>query len=134
VTHRPFWALAQGKLIGVTINATEQAAIRDQVSANLDLVLSGHLHDFTSYGFGGARPAQLIVGDGGDTMLPLGEAVVPGIVIDSLKVTQGFALERFGYFVMDRNGEGWDGVLYGVDDAPLAHCRLAGRDLDCKAG
>ena len=49
-----------------------------------------------------------------------------------MPVRRGFALERFGYFVMERNGEGWDGTLYGVDDAILARCRLAGRSLDCR--
>src|SRR5580704_4626354 len=77
LTHRPLWALAQGELAGKTLNATLQEASHGQIPPGLDIVVSGHLHDFTSYEFGPERPAQLIVGDSGDTMLPLGKAATP---------------------------------------------------------
>jgi hypothetical protein len=47
-------------------------------------------------------------------------------------VQRGFALDSFGYFVMERSEGGWDGSLYGVDDAILARCHIAGRSLDCR--
>lgn len=132
VAHRPVWALAQGTLAGKTVNLTEQAAIKGHVPAGLDMVLSGHLHDFTSYEFGPARPSQLIVGVGGDTMLDLANVPLSGAEIDGMKTTKGFALERFGYFIMERAGEGWNGTLYAADDkSVLAQCRIAGRALDC---
>src|SRR4029077_15425818 len=74
--HRPLWAMAQGELTGMTSNQTMQEAIRGQVPANSHLVLSGHLHDFLSYEFGPERPAQLIVGTGGDTLLPLAKTPI----------------------------------------------------------
>jgi hypothetical protein len=112
------------------VNATEQAALRGHIPANLDLVLSGHLHDFLAYEFGPERPAQLIVGDGGANLY---EVVNPaGAEIDGMPVQRGFALESFGYFVMARSEGGWDGTLYGVDDAILARCHIAGRSLDCR--
>jgi Calcineurin-like phosphoesterase len=130
LTHRPVWGLSSGPFAGLTVNLTEQAALRGNIPANLDLVLSGHLHDFLAYEFGPERPAQLIVGDAGAALY---EAVNPtGAEIDGMPVRRGLALERFGYFVMERNGEGWDGTLYGVDDAVLARCRLQGRSLDCR--
>jgi hypothetical protein len=130
LTHRPVWGLTSGPFAGLTVNLTEQAAIRDRVPANLDLVLSGHLHDFISYEFGPERPAQLIVGDGGASLY---EVVNPmGAEIDGMPVRRGLAIDRFGYFVMERRPEGWDGTLYGVDDAILARCRLAGREIDCR--
>jgi hypothetical protein len=132
LTHRPVWALAQGKLVGQSINATLQAAIRGQVPAALDLVLSGHLHDFTSYEFGPERPAQLIVGDSGDTLLPLAKAPLIGAQIDGIKVRKAFALERFGFFVLERTAVGWDGTLYDANDAVLARCKLSGRALECQ--
>jgi hypothetical protein len=49
-----------------TQDCNEQVAIRDLVPAGLDMVLSGHVHDFTSYDFGPSRPAQLIVAEGCD--------------------------------------------------------------------
>jgi Calcineurin-like phosphoesterase len=132
LTHRPVWAMAQGDLSGFALNQTEQQAIRGQVPAGLDLVLSGHLHDFISYEFGPDRPAQLIVGTGGDKLLPLGHAPIVGAEIDGMKVRKGFASARFGYFIMERNGIGWDGTFYAPDDAIIARCRLAGRDIDCR--
>jgi hypothetical protein len=132
LTHRPVWALAQGELAGQTLNATLQAAIRGRVPPGLDLVLSGHLHDFTSYEFGPERPAQLIVGDSGDTMLPLRKAPLGGAEIDGIKTRKGFALERFGFLVLERTAAGWDGTLYDAGDAVLARCKLSGRALECQ--
>ena len=132
LTHRPVWASAQGKLVGQSVNATLQTAIRRQVPPALDLVLSGHLHDFTSYEFGPERPAQLIVGDSGDTMLPLGETPLVGTEIDGIKVRKAFTLERFGFFVLERTAAGWDGTLYDTNDAVLTRCTLSGRALECQ--
>jgi hypothetical protein len=133
VMHRPVWAMAQAELSGAaTVNLTLQAAIRGQVPAALDLVLSGHLHDFLSYDFGPDRPPQLVVGTGGDTLLQLGKAPIVGAEIDGMTVRQGLAIERFGYFMMERSETGWDGTLYAPDDAVLARCRLVGRELDCR--
>ncbi|HVH79421.1 MAG TPA: metallophosphoesterase, partial [Stellaceae bacterium] len=130
--HRPIWALAQGQLAGKNLNLTIEAAIKGHVPPGLDMVLSGHLHDFTSYSFGAQRPSQLIVGVGGDTMLDLANVPLVGAEIDGMKTTKGFALERFGFFVMDRAGDGWNGTLYADDDkTELAHCAIRGRDLDC---
>ena len=80
LTHRPVWALAQGTGAkpGDTLNATEQAAIRDLVPAGLDMVLSGHVHDFTSYDFGPSRPAQLVVGEGGEANDAISQPVTSG--------------------------------------------------------
>ena len=67
--HHPVWALGPpGPLAGFSTNQTMQAAIRGLVPPSLDLVLSGHVHAFISYDFGAERPAQLIVGTGGDKL------------------------------------------------------------------
>ena len=93
LTHRPVWALAQGDDAsrGSTLNATEQAAIRDLVPPGLDMVLSGHVHDFASYDFGAARPAQLIVGEGGDINDAIAQPLNAGIAIDGVKLRRAFA-------------------------------------------
>ena len=133
VTHRPVWATAQGELIGITSNLTLQRALRGRIPPTLDLVLSGHLHDFIAYEFGPERPAQLIVGTGGDKLLPLGRDPLVGAEIDGMAVRRGIALAQFGYFIMERNeAGGWDGVFYAPDDKVLARCAMAGRALDCR--
>ncbi|HVC50692.1 MAG TPA: metallophosphoesterase [Stellaceae bacterium] len=132
VTHRPVWALAMGNLPGVPLNLTGQAAIRGHVPPTLDMVVSGHLHDFASYQFGPKRPSQLIAGTGGDTLLPVTPIPLAGETIDGLKVQKGMTLARFGYFVMDRAETGWNGTFYGIDDGVLARCHIAARTLDCR--
>ncbi len=132
LTHRPVWATAQGDLSGLTTNLTLQGAIRGLIPPALDLVLSGHLHDFILYDFGPERPAQLIVGTGGDKLLPLGRDPLVGAEIDGATVRRGFASAQFGYLIMERSAGGWDGIFYSPDDAVLARCRIAGRDADCR--
>jgi hypothetical protein len=131
--HHPVWAMGQGLFTGFSTNQTLQAAIRGLVPPSLDLVLSGHVHDFLTYDFGSERPAQLIVGTGGDKLQELGQAPIAGAELDGMRVRDGIALARFGYLVLDRDpAGGWDGVLYTPDDAALARCRIAGRSLECR--
>jgi hypothetical protein len=135
LTHRPIWALAQfpGVAPGTTLNATEQAAIRDLVPAGLDMVLSGHVHDFTSYTFGPSRPAQLVVGEGGDTNDAITQPDNPGIAIDGLKIRRTLAIPDYGYVVLHRVSQGWTGTVYGLADQVLARCRLHGREISCRS-
>ena len=70
------------------------------------------------------------VGNGGASLYEVAEPA--GAEIDGLPIRRGLALQRFGYFVMERSDTGWDGTLYGTDDAVLARCRLAGREIDCR--
>jgi hypothetical protein len=135
LTHRPIWAMAQfpGVAPGTTLNATEQAAIRDLVPAGLDMVLSGHVHDFTSYTFGPSRPAQLVVGEGGDTNDAITQPDNPGIAIDGLKIRRTLAIPDYGYVVLHRVSQGWTGTVYGLADQVLARCRLHGREISCRS-
>lgn len=135
LTHRPVWALQQGPNAkpGDTLNATEQAAIRGIVPANLDMVLSGHMHDFTGYEFGPERPSQLVVGEGGDANDAITQPVKPGIPIDGMSIRRALAIADYGYVVLHRTNQGWTGTAYAITDQVLAHCRLHGRDLTCHA-
>ena len=135
LTHRPVWALEQGPgvKVGDTVNATEQAAIRDLVPANLDMVMSGHIHDFTSYDFGSRRPAQLVLGEGGDANDAVTQPARPGIPINGLNIRRILAIPDYGYFVLHRTTLGWTGTVYAITDQVLAHCRLHGRDVNCRS-
>ena len=130
LTHRPVWGLSSGPFAGLTVNLTEQTVLRDRIPANLDLVLSGHLHDFLGYEFGPERPAQLVVGTGGAKLYEVENPA--GAEIDGMPIRRGFGLDHFGYFVMERSEIGWNGTFYAPDNSILARCRLAGRALDCR--
>jgi hypothetical protein len=134
VTHRPFWyAARKGKsLTDGGVNATERAAARNADLAGVELVLSGHKHDFTSLDFGRARPPQLIVGTGGDVLEKgdLPPPVTGAARVDGLPA-QVFNMGRFGYFLFDRRGDEWVGGFHDLSDALIARCRLGARSLRC---
>ncbi|MBA3810226.1 MAG: metallophosphoesterase [Caulobacteraceae bacterium] len=137
VTHRPVWdAIRFGDILSDGIvNATERAAVRGRDLGGIALILSGHVHNFTALGFGENRPAQLVVGTGGDLMA-LNDTPPPAtgqVKIDGL-AARAFTMGRFGYFLFDRKGADWVGTFHDLTDAVAATCRLHGRDLSCVAG
>ena len=137
VTHHPIWHATRRGGEGLTdggTNATQRAAVKGRDLKGVQMVLSGHVHNFTSLNFGSARPAQLIVGAGGDVMDP-GEsprADFGAVTVDGLPA-QGFTMGRFGYFVFDRAGKDWVGSFHDLTDAVVTKCRLHERELSCKA-
>ncbi|MDB5459020.1 MAG: Phosphoprotein phosphatase, partial [Caulobacteraceae bacterium] len=140
VTHRPIWGLAPVARLAplaplqIGINATEQKAVRGRALGGVRMVVSGHVHHFSAISFGPARPAQLVVGTGGD----VGEAAdTPRVYggpefLDGLDAT-AFSFSRYGYYLMDRDGEDWLGAFHDADDVVRAICRLHERALSCKA-
>ncbi len=136
LTHRPVWGLAEGigVPVGAMLNATEQAAIRDQVPPALDLVVSGHVHVFAAFDFGPDRPGQLVTGNGGDAEDAIVMPPQAGLELDGKTLRHGFALSEYGFLVLDRLDEGWSGTVIGVTGEALAHCRIMGRAVGCDGG
>jgi predicted phosphodiesterase len=134
LTHRPVWALAQGRGVpqGATSNATEQAAIAGLVPPTLDMILSGHIHDFASYEFGPARPAQLVVGEGGDLNDAITQPLSAGIPIDGMKPRRAFTTPDYGFILLRHSPQAWSATVYSIADQVLAHCSLHGRDVFCR--
>jgi hypothetical protein len=126
------WALAQdpGAKPGDTLNSTEQAAIRGLVPANLDMVMSAHVHHFNSYDFGPRRPAQ-VVGGGGDANEALSQPARPGIPIDGLNIGRVLDISDYGYFWLKCANQVWTGTVYRITDQPLAQCWLHRRAVTC---
>jgi hypothetical protein len=139
VTHRPIWGLVPVARLGplgpvqVGINVTEQRAVRGRALGGVQLVASGHIHNFSAISFGATRPAQLIVGTGGD----------PGLFADTPRIYGGpasldgldgvsFSFSRYGYYLMERDGDDWTGTFRDQDDVVRAVCRLRERALSCK--
>ncbi|MFI4973316.1 MAG: metallophosphoesterase [Caulobacterales bacterium] len=140
VTHRPIWGLAPLVRLGplgpmeAPLNATEQAAVRGRDLSAVQMVVSGHVHDFSTFSFGKDRPAQLVAGTGGDTKeTDPAHAMAQRIVgLDGMSASS-FAFSRWGFLILDRAGSDWDGAFYDLDDKVLARCRLHGRSLTCTA-
>jgi len=134
LTHRPIWSMAEG--VGVpsdaVANLTEQAAISGLPQEALDLVLSGHIHDFMALAFGPEHPAQLVTGNGGTMNDLIGHPIEPGEWLGDARVERALTTARYGFSVLDRTPSGWQLTLRGLDDAPIARCTLQGRDLRCE--
>ena len=134
VTHRPIWIVSRnGAALSDGIgNVTERAAVKGRDLAGVQLVLVGHVHNFTSLDFGPTRPAELIVGAGGDLQDPrdLPTPAVGPVTVDGLQA-QAYTRGGFGYFVFDRKGADWVGAFHDLDDKVVTTCRLHARSLTC---
>jgi hypothetical protein len=134
VTHRPVWfATRFADLVGDgLVNATERKAVRGADLSAADMIVSGHVHNFTTLSFRSIRPAQLVAGTGGDELdnddappATAGTAWVDGLPADV------FTMGGWGYFILDRRGAEWVGEFHDLTDRARAVCRLKGRDLIC---
>jgi hypothetical protein len=50
-----------------------------------------------------------------------------------MKIRRVLAIPDYGYVVLRRVSQGWTGTVYATTDQVLAHCRLRGRDVACRA-
>lgn len=140
ITHRPIWGLVPvarvdpAPPVEVSLNFTEQDAVRGRPMAGVQMVVSGHVHHFQAVTFGPARPAQLIVGAGGDSGVKADRAEPYGgrRLLDGLEAGT-FSFSRFGFYLMDKDGEDWSGTFHDIDDQVRARCRLHDRALSCQA-
>jgi hypothetical protein len=139
VTHRPFWGLAPVARVGpldpveLGINITQQQAARGKDLSGVQMIVAGHIHDFAALSFGPARPAQLVVGTGGDIGEPADKPTIRGgpRTIDGM-TGEFFTFDRFGYLLLERRGEDWAGAFHDAQDRIVASCRLHERALTCQ--
>jgi hypothetical protein len=134
--HHPLWAFGHAGIMNgmeqlFQDNENLEAAARGTLPPATRLVLTGHIHLFEALDFDGARPAQLVVGNSGTALDPPVTTPLAGLEIDGMAVAAGTTLDQFGYLTIERAGDGFGGVLRGVDGRPLLQCRLDGRRLRC---
>jgi hypothetical protein len=139
ITHRPVWGLVPVARVGPTapfevgLNFAEQDAVRGRALGGVQMVVSGHVHHFQALDFGPARPAQLVVGTGGD----IGESADLARVYTERRPIDGldanvFSFSRYGYYLMERDGDDWTGAFHDATDRIRARCRLHERRLTCE--
>jgi hypothetical protein len=130
--HKPIFTSI--RLSGTTTegdNKTLVEAARNSVSANVQAILSGHLHTFQVASYVQDFPAQIVAGHGGnlDQSAP---AKFDGLVINGVTVETGRSTPAvFGFAMMERSADEWLITNYDVHGTPLARCRLRGRKLAC---
>jgi predicted phosphodiesterase len=146
LTHRPIWGVdpkdpdkvpgeKKGPGLRPTVdfpsNRTEQVASDSRTLKGVDMVVSGHVHLFTTLSYGPSRPVQLIVGNGGDNPnLALAGPPIRKELVDG-KMAEIYQVQRFGYLLLERENSGWKGTLYAVDDSVMAQCTFRGREASC---
>jgi len=132
-THRPLNGMQAAPGGGVVANnQVLQLALGADMPASVRMIVSGHVHFFQAVDFGDARPPQLVVGTGGDTLSVMPKASVAGADVNGLKVRAAVTHSDFAYMVWDRAGNNaWNGTLFDIDGKPLDRCRLADRSLTC---
>jgi hypothetical protein len=96
------------------------------------MILSGHIHDFASYEFGPVRPAQLVVGEGGDLNDAITQPLSAGVPIDGMKPRRAFTTPDYGFILLRHSPQAWSATVYSIADQVLAHCSLRGRDVFCR--
>jgi hypothetical protein len=136
VTHRPLWEIFRTgpALTDTGGNINERQAVKAQGLGRTETIIAGHLHTFYSLDFGVGRPSELVVGTGGDVLdSDKAAAVVQATIPVDGGQAQAFGMDRFGYFVLDRQGRGddWVGVFHDLTDKPIARCELHAGRLTC---
>jgi hypothetical protein len=138
VTHRPLWGVEQESgepgTLQISSVTLEEALRRSRPDGSLpksvQLVLSGHMHQFESVAFpsGGDRPPQLIIGNSGVglTNSPLSGAFTTAV---DGEPAEGLSVIEFGYLELTLQADGsWRGEV--IDPRPsapkvLASCGMA---------
>jgi len=137
ITHRPFWGQTPVSVwpfgaVQAQLNKTEQVAARGKDLSGVAMIISGHIHHFSSFDFGRLRPAQLVVGTSGDVGAAADPATLTAgpVKIDGL-TAETLTFKRYGYLVLERAAGGWTGVFKDLDGKPVARCTVNGRSLRC---
>jgi hypothetical protein len=111
--HRPIWASGVsvfGFIVGD--NKTLAEAARDDIPANVDMLLSGHIHTFQILSYKEDLPTGMIIN---------------GVTVESGRGTPGV----FGFVVLDREPGGWKATNYDMSANVLTLCHLKGRKMAC---
>ncbi len=144
VTHRPIWGVVKSSKGGGAgdapygfVNITQQAAVAavfwSGLPANVTAILSGHMHRFQAIGFGGHRPPQIVVGNGGMELSqvqprPSAEHPKRPVAVPNLDGVDAWVvgLEEFGAMVITPGAAGaWTSVLFSPAGHTLATCDSA---------
>jgi hypothetical protein len=133
-THKPIYG-SFAVLLGVSQgdNKTLAAAARGVLPANLQAILSGHLHLFEVVSYVEDFPAQIISGHGGDYLDPFPPKKFDGVAINDVTVEVGrSAPPVFGFATLQRGEGEWIVTGYDAHATSLIRCRMQARKLKCE--
>ena len=131
--HRPIRA-AGVAMLGLIVgdNRTLAAAMRGALPANVQMLLSGHIHTFQALGYQSDLPVQIVAGHGGDELHTTAPSIVAGLTINGEKVASGLGVSGvFGFAMLERAGADWRLTNRDMTGKTLATCLVRGRSLAC---
>lgn len=131
VTHRPVWSVfsvrdqdTEGE------NAAFQSAIGDKLSANLSLIVSGHIHIAEALSFEETTnlPPQLISGNSGTLLDPMPSGTPTGSDLDDQELVEAEILSSFGFLTLEPGTDGWIATQRDASGTARMICNV-GRDV-----
>ncbi len=105
--------------------------------ANLDLILSGHVHLWQQLSFGGRYPSQIISGFSGtqEETVPVPETLppnsepFPGAAVDAFSSW----IQGFGFMTLERQGDGtWLAEVHDKNGFVVNRCQIHARLSHCE--
>ena len=130
VTHRPIWSVfsvehrdTEGE------NAAYESAIGEKLSANLALIVSGHVHiaEALSFDESSNLPPQLISGNSGTALDTMPSGTPTGAQLDDPELVEAEILSSFGFLTLEPAGNGWVATQRDASGSAKVICEL-GRD------
>jgi hypothetical protein len=104
--------------------------------ANVDLLLSGHVHLWEQVSFSSDHPSQFVSGFAGtaEDIVPLPASVPPGTTPAPGAVVEAMSswIDGFGFMTMERRGlQRWDVVIHDREGRERNRCVVEGRHSHC---
>jgi hypothetical protein len=104
--------------------------------ANVDVLLSGHVHLWEQLSFSSDHPSQFVSGFSGtaEDIVPLPASVPPGTTPAPGAVVEAMSswIDGFGFMTMERRGaDRWDVVVHDRDGRERNTCTVEGRRSRC---
>jgi predicted phosphodiesterase len=139
ITHKPFWfvrdhtGIDQALLQSHFTNA-QQSAWNEIQPANVDLLLSGHVHVFQTVNFDNGRPPQVIVGASGATLNNNLAHItqLQGYNSGEVAISSGINIDTFGYMTLEKQNKQWIAQMRTPDGKILANCVLQQKQFICQ--
>ena len=146
--HRPIWAPASFSADEEPgDNKTLALAAQNNIPANVEAILSGHEHTFQVLSYDDDLPAQIVVGNGGDSLLGHAPQIFDGAVVNGVRIRKGLGVPgQFGFAMLERhdlehhdlehndlehNAQEWSLTDYDTHGGVRMVCHLKRRSLDC---
>ncbi len=132
VAHRTFWGYGADDDTGelTTPTAELQDAVREAgLPRETQLLVGAHIHLAEVLDFGGGRPPQLVVANGGTQLV---SRVAPLEEIDGVAIRDQEVLYQYGFVAMERMGaKRWSISFRDIEGRELERCDLVELRVRC---